>query len=141
MTAVIRIAVLGLVLAAAAAPMVAQVTPRMRPAGVTDSAISRGKALFYGAARCDRCHGLGGRGTPYGPDLADAIWWHGPGSYEWLVREVSHGIPSNLTVTGDPMPAAERMNLSEAEVRAVAAYVWAISHPAKPPLARAPEPS
>jgi mono/diheme cytochrome c family protein len=140
-TAVIRIALLGLVLGAAAAPIGAQVTPRMRPAGVTDSAISRGKTLFYGAARCVRCHGLGGRGTPYGPDLADAIWWHGPGSYEWLAREVSHGIPSNLTVTGDPMPAGERLNLTDAEVHAVAAYVWAISHPSKPPLAHAPEPS
>jgi len=140
-TAAIRIVLLGLILGAAATPVIAQATPRQRPTGVTDSAISRGKALFHGSARCDRCHGLGGRGTPYGPDLADAIWWHGPGSYDWLVREVSHGIPANLTVTGDPMPAGEQMNLSEAEVRAVAAYVWAISHPAKPPLARVPEPS
>jgi len=139
-TAAIRIVLLGLALCAAAAPMVAQVTPRERPTGVTDSAISQGKALFYGSARCDRCHGLGGRGTPYGPDLADAIWWHGPGSYEWLVREVSHGIPENLTVTGDPMPARGRTNMSDSEVRAVAAYVWAISHPAKPPLLRGPEP-
>jgi mono/diheme cytochrome c family protein len=132
---------LGLALSVVAGPITAQATPRLRPEGVTDSAISRGRALFYGSARCDRCHGLGGRGTPYGPDLADAIWWHGPGSYGWLVREVSHGIPENLTVTGDPMPARGRVNLSEAEVRAVAAYVWAISHPAKPPLSPAPEPN
>jgi mono/diheme cytochrome c family protein len=52
---------------------------------------------------------------------------------------VSHGIPSNLTVTGDPMPARGQVTMSEADVRAVAAYVWAISHPAKPPLSPAPE--
>jgi mono/diheme cytochrome c family protein len=138
-TRAIRSLALGLALGAVAAPLAAQVTPRARPAGVTDSAISWGKALFHGSARCDRCHGLGGRGSAYGPDLADAIWWHGPGSYEWLVREVSHGIPSNLTVTGDPMPARGQVTMSEADVRAVAAYVWAISHPAKPPLSPAPE--
>jgi mono/diheme cytochrome c family protein len=139
-TALVRTALLGLALSAWAGPMMAQVTPRVRPDGVTDSTISQGRALFHGSARCDRCHGLGGRGSPYGPDLADAIWWHGPGSYEWLVREVTHGIPENLTVTGDPMPAHGPAKMSDAEVRAVAAYVWAISHPAKPPLRPGPEP-
>lgn len=133
---------IGFALVAAAAMAsqgLAQVTPRMRPPGVTDSAISWGKALFHGSARCDRCHGLGGRGSPYGPDLADAVWWHGPGSYEWLVREVTHGIPANLTVTGDPMPAHGGVPMSEGDARAVAAYVWMISHPAKPPLRQMPE--
>lgn len=110
----------------------AQVMPRNRPAEVTDSAIAWGKALFEGSANCSRCHGAGGRGTEYGPDLADAIWWHGPGSYEWLVREVTHGIPENLTVTGEPMPARGWAPMHDADVRAVAAYVWSISHPPKP---------
>lgn len=110
----------------------AQVMPRNRPAEVTDSAIAWGKALFEGSANCSRCHGPGARGTEYGPDLADAIWWHGPGSYEWLVREVEHGIPENLTVTGEPMPARGRAPMHEADVRAVAAYVWSISHPPRP---------
>jgi mono/diheme cytochrome c family protein len=122
-----------------ALPLGAQVTPRARPAGVTDSAISWGKALFHGSARCDRCHGLGGRGTAYGPDLADGVWWHGPGSYDWLVREVAHGIPANLTVTGDPMPSRGAAPMSQVDVQAVAAYVWAISHPAQPPLRQMPE--
>jgi mono/diheme cytochrome c family protein len=116
---------------------VAQVTPRDRPAGVTDSAITWGEALFRGPANCSRCHGDRGRGTAYGPDLADAIWWHGPGSFEWLVREVTHGIPEQLTVTGGQMPARGWAPMNEADVQAVAAYVWAISHPPKPPL---PEP-
>lgn len=140
MTAPARVFWLWLVLGATTSPLLAQVTPRERPAGVTDSAISWGKALFHGSARCDRCHGRGARGSPYGPDLADAIWWHGPGSYEWLVREVTHGIPANLTVTGDPMPARGQVNMSDADVRAVAAYLWAVSHPPKPPLWPGPEP-
>lgn len=114
-------------------PAGAQVTPRDRPEGVTDSAIAWGEALFRGPANCSRCHGERGRGSGYGPDLADAIWWHGPGSFEWLVREVTHGIPENLTVTGGLMPARGWAPMNDADVRAVAAYVWAISHPPKPP--------
>jgi mono/diheme cytochrome c family protein len=113
-------------------PASGQVTPRDRPADVTDSAIAWGRALFEGGANCSRCHGRDGRGTAYGPDLADAIWWHGPGTYEWLVQEVTHGIPEQLTVTGDPMPARGFAPMPEADARAVAAYVWAISHPPKP---------
>jgi mono/diheme cytochrome c family protein len=109
------------------------VTPRDRPEGVTDSAITWGEALFRGPANCSRCHGDRGRGSEYGPDLADAVWWHGPGTFEWLVKEVTHGIPENLTVTGGRMPARGWAPMNEADVRAVAAYVWAISHPAKPP--------
>lgn len=133
----------GLVLAAAlglgATGLPAQATPRDRPAGVTDSAIQWGRALYRGPANCSACHGRQGRGTAYGPDLADAIWWHGPGSYEWLVREVAHGIPEQLTVTGQPMPARGEAPMNPDDVRAVAAYVWSISHPPKPPLPEPPE--
>ena len=121
-----------------ATPASGQVTPRERPAGVTDSAIAWGKALFQGSANCSRCHGKDARGTEYGPDLADVIWWHGPGTYEWLVREVTHGIPENLTVTGGIMPARGTAPMNELDTRAVAAYVWAISHPPKPPRPEAP---
>lgn len=122
---------------ALATPVSGQVTPRERPAGVTDSAIAWGKALFQGSANCSRCHGRDARGTEYGPDLADVIWWHGPGTYEWLVGEVTHGIPENLTVTSGIMPARGMAPMNELDTRAVAAYVWAISHPPKPPR---PEP-
>ncbi|HTS89088.1 MAG TPA: cytochrome c [Gemmatimonadales bacterium] len=124
-------------LLAVARPGAAQVNPA-RPPGVTDSSIAWGKLLFQGAANCSKCHGREGRGTAYGPDLADAVWWHGPGTYEWLVREVTHGIPEDFTVTGGRMPPKGWVPMNEQDVRAVAAYVWAISHPPKPPL---PEPS
>ena len=111
----------------------AQVPPPDRPEGVTDSAIAWGEALFRGPANCSRCHGDRGRGSGYGPDLADAIWWHGPGTFEWLVREITHGIPENLTVTGGRMPSRGWAPMNDADVRAVAAFVWSISHPPKPP--------
>lgn len=130
------VALLGTLLSAT--PALSQVTPRERPSGVTDSAITWGRALFQGSANCSRCHGKAGRGTAYGPDLADAIWWHGPGTYEWLVKEVGHGIPDNLTVTGQPMPSRGAVPMNELDTRAVAAYVWAISHPPKPPRREPP---
>jgi len=122
-----------LALGVGSARATAQAIPRERPSGVTDSAIAWGESLFRGPANCSRCHGDRGRGTGYGPDLADAIWWHGPGTFEWLVREVTHGIPEQLTVTGGLMPARGWAPMNEDDVRAVAAYVWAISHPPKPP--------
>jgi mono/diheme cytochrome c family protein len=121
-----------------ATPALSQVMPRERPVGVTDSAITWGRALFQGSANCSRCHGEAGRGSAYGPDLADAIWWHGPGTFEWLVKEVTHGIPDNLTATGTPMPARGAVPMNDVDIRAVAAYVWSISHPPRPPLREAP---
>jgi mono/diheme cytochrome c family protein len=111
----------------------AQVVPRQRPAEITDSAIAWGDALFHGSANCSRCHGAWGRGSEYGPALTDAIWLHGPGTFEWLVRAVNHGIPENWSVSGIPMPSRGAEPMPEGDVRAVAAYVWSISHPPEPP--------
>ena len=129
---------LTLLISGLAAPASAQGTSAIRPAGVTDSSIAWGKSLFQGPANCSRCHGERGRGSEFGPDLADATWWHGPGTYEWLVTEVTHGIPENLTLTGGKMPPRGWAPMNEADVRAVAAFVWANSHPPKPPMPQAP---
>ncbi len=62
--------VLGVLLAAL--PLAAQATPE-RPAGVTDSAITWGKALYHGSANCAACHGVEGRGTDEGPALTGGL--------------------------------------------------------------------
>jgi mono/diheme cytochrome c family protein len=136
-----RLLALSLLAAGVTAPVQAQGNRAIRPAGVTDSSIAWGESLFRGSANCSRCHGERGRGGEYGPDLADAVWWHGPGTFEWLVREVTHGIPENLTVTGGVMPPRGWAPMHEGDVRAVAAYVWAISHPPKPPPPEPPRPN
>ena len=104
-----------------------------RPAGVTDSAIARGESLFHGSASCSACHGDGGGGTEWGPNLTGALWLHGPGTYEWLIKQVIHGVPAAQSLSGDPMPMRGWMTMDDAEVQAVAAYVWSISHPPRPP--------
>jgi len=118
---------------ALAGPLAAQVRPEQRPAGVTDSAIAWGQALFHGPANCSGCHGDGGRGTEQGPNITGALWLHGPGTYESLIEWVKHGVPASRTYTGEAMPPVGGSPMNEQDVKAVAAYVWSISHPPQPP--------
>jgi mono/diheme cytochrome c family protein len=106
---------------------------QQRPPGVTDSAIAWGKALFHGSANCSACHGEGGRGTGYGPNITGALWLHGPGTYESLIEQVKHGVPASRSATGQAMPMRGWTTMSDDDVKAVAAYVWSISHPPQPP--------
>lgn len=128
------VALLTLLLCAAAAEASAQGTrPEVRPAGVTDSAIAWGRELFHGSANCAACHGDGGRGTDRGPNLTGALWLHGPGTYESLIAQVNHGVPAGRSYSGEAMPPRGMVPMPEDAVRAVAAYVWSISHPPQPP--------
>lgn len=124
----------------AAATAAAQVSPRPRPEGVTDSSIAWGEQLFHGSANCALCHGVAARGTEDGPALTGALWLHGPGTYEWLVEQIKLGISAHQTWTGLPMPMRGWSNMPDEDVRAVAAYVWAITHPPRP-LPSRPRPS
>ena len=138
---VLHSVVLAVVLGALlATPAAAQVSPRPRPESVTDSTIAWGRQLFHGSANCAACHGVEARGTDEGPALSGALWLHGPGTYEWLVEQIKRGIPAHRTWTGKPMPMRGWSNMPDADVRAVAAYVWAITHPPRP-LPSKPRPS
>jgi cbb3-type cytochrome c oxidase subunit III len=122
-----------LVLAVLAGPGKAQVRPPSRPPEVTDSAIAWGKALFHGSANCAACHGQGARGSDNGPPLTGALWLHGPGTYEWLIEQVKHGVPADKSFTGEAMPMRGWTPMYDEDVKAVAAYVWSVSHPPQPP--------
>jgi len=113
--------------AAAARPVAAQRAPR--PAGVTDSTIAWGRRLFNGSANCAACHGVDAAGTDDGPALTGALWLHGPGTYDWLIQQIEAGIPAHETWTGQPMPMRWWTNMPDEDVRAVAGYVWSITHP------------
>jgi mono/diheme cytochrome c family protein len=115
-------------------------TPVPRPPGVTDSAIAWGKALFHGSANCAACHGAEARGTDDAPPLTGALWLHGPGTYDWLVEQIKSGIPAHKTLSGKPMPMRGWSGMPDSDVRAVAAYVWSITHPPRPGKSR-PQPT
>jgi mono/diheme cytochrome c family protein len=100
---------------------------------VSDSAVARGREVFHGSANCSACHGVEGAGTDEGPPLTGALWLHGPGTYEWLAEQIRLGIPAHHTLSGHAMPMRGWSMMSDDDVRAVAAYVWSITHPPRPP--------
>ena len=106
--------------------LVGQERAVVRPAGVTDSSIAVGRELFNGMAGCSGCHGQGGTGTPAGPDLTDSAWLHGDGSYEMIVKVVTHGVTRYESSKGRPMPMRGWVPIDDGEIRAVAAYVWSL---------------
>lgn len=114
----------------------AQTNPEPRPPGVNDSSITRGRSLFHGSANCAACHGDEARGTDEGPPLTGGLWLHGPGTYGWLVEQIKRGIPAHHTLSGKPMPMRGWANMPDEDVRAVAAYIWSITHPPRQPITR-----
>jgi mono/diheme cytochrome c family protein len=111
-----------------AGPLHAQ-QPDSLPAGVTPATITDGKAVFEGPGLCTACHGPQAKGVRgLGPDLTDAEWLHSDGSYEALIDQITTGVPADESTTGLLMPPKGGTALSKEQVRAVAAYVWSLSH-------------
>lgn len=109
-----------------AAPAAAQAVPDSLPEGVTAAMVKQGHDLFLGAGLCLACHGVDAKGA-IGPDLTDTVWIHHHGSYLELVAQITRGIPDSESVSGSIMPPRGGSSLTDAEVRAVAAYVWTLS--------------
>jgi hypothetical protein len=62
-----------------------------------------------------------------GPDLRDATWLHGDGSFRSILRVIREGVAApKASPIG--MPSFEG-RLSAAQVYRVAAYVFSLSHP------------
>lgn len=99
------------------------------PEGVTRAMITEGESLFKGPGICTACHGADGKGVPgLGANLTDDEWLHSDGSYEGILNTVTHGVTSDESSSGTVMPAKGGSQLTDAQVRAVAAYVWSLSH-------------
>lgn len=99
------------------------------PTGVTADMIAQGKTLFDGPGICTACHGTDAKGVKgLGPNLTDAEWLHDDGSYAAIRAAVEKGVPANLSKTGMVMPPRGGSQLTDEQVKAVAAYVWRLSH-------------
>jgi mono/diheme cytochrome c family protein len=102
---------------------------------ITPGLIALGDSVFHGkvaGGMCFGCHGVDGKGTPgLAPDLTSGKWLHGDGSYGYIIRIVQVGVPKPK-VAAAPMPPMGGSKLGLAEVRAVAAYVFSLSHPKAP---------
>jgi mono/diheme cytochrome c family protein len=96
------------------------------PAGVTQEMITRGKAIFSGPGVCFACHGMAGEGIS-GPALTDSVWIHSRGEYDKIVQLILSGVDAKASKTGVVMPPRGGSAISDADVRAVAAYVWSLA--------------
>jgi glucose/arabinose dehydrogenase/mono/diheme cytochrome c family protein len=98
-------------------------------AGVTAKTIALGDSVYHGAAggaTCVGCHGSDAKGTPLAPDLTDKEWLWSDGSLPAIEQTIARGVPAPKQHTG-VMPPMGGASLSKPQLRAVAAYVYALS--------------
>jgi mono/diheme cytochrome c family protein len=101
-------------------------------ASITPQLIARGDSVFHGAT-CTDCHGRNAKGTPHGPDLTSGTFAQTDGSYDAIVRVITTGVPEDKITDPtfpEPMPARGGVKppLTDDQIRAVAAYVYSLSH-------------
>jgi mono/diheme cytochrome c family protein len=122
----VRVRVLAIVAFAWASPLLAQRADSL-PVGVTAAMIADGQKIYAGPGLCSACHGPQAKGiNGLGPNLTDAEWLHSDGTYEALVAQVTTGVPASKSKGGVAMPPKGGSALTEAQIRAVAAYVWSL---------------
>jgi mono/diheme cytochrome c family protein len=100
---------------------------------IPPAVIAEGKAIFEGkgGTLCVTCHGKNARGMPgLGPDLTDAQWLHGDGGMAFLQQLIKDGVmkPKQSAAVMPPNGGAA---LKPEQLRAVAAYVYSLSHRAE----------
>lgn len=96
------------------------------PPGVTEQMVQEGSRVYHGPGLCYTCHGPNGAGTPLGPALDDQVWLHIGGEYGEILDIIRSGVPQPLQYPA-PMPPMGGANLSDVQLRAVAAYTFALS--------------
>jgi glucose/arabinose dehydrogenase len=104
--------------------------PTPLPDGFTTEQVALGRRIYQGEIRdgtCSGCHGSDGRGSSAGPSLRGPAWTWADGSVPSFARVITAGVPEPGP-TGGVMPPGGGVDLTEAEVQAVAAYVWTLGH-------------
>jgi len=124
MRRLIRLTVLLIVLTGLGA---AGAAAQSLPEGVTQAMVDKGKEIYAKQGLCFACHGQEGKGL-VGPSLADDVWLHSKGSFEDIVTQIVKGVPKEESKSGVPMPPKGGSSITDEEVRAVAAYVYSLSH-------------
>jgi glucose/arabinose dehydrogenase/mono/diheme cytochrome c family protein len=100
--------------------------------GVTPAMIALGDSVYHGqviGATCVGCHGTNAEGTPLAPDLTDSKWIWGDGSLASITKTIREGVPAPKQHTG-VMPPMGGAQLTPAQLAAVGAYVYSLSHSA-----------
>ena len=101
------------------------------PSGVTTAMVTMGDSLFH-ASSCVRCHGPDAKGRQNGPDLTSGHFMHLPtGSYDEIVKIITNGVPADSIKDPShrlPMRARGGGSLTDDQIKAIAAYVYKLSH-------------
>ena len=104
------------------------------PPGATPEMIALGDRIYHGqvgGAACTGCHGDSGQGSPLGPDITGKKWLWSDGSLAGIAKTITDGV-SEPKEYRSPMPPLGGAQLTPEQVRALAAYVWSISHRSSP---------
>ncbi|HMV31050.1 MAG: c-type cytochrome [Gemmatimonadales bacterium] len=124
MKTIIRAAMaLGVLALVGSAPAAAQAIPQ----GATKEMVAKGNEIYHKQGLCYACHGQDAKGL-VGPNLTDDVWLHSKGTYEDIVKQVTTGVTKEQSKSGVPMPAKGGSSISDEDVKAVAAYVYSLSH-------------
>jgi glucose/arabinose dehydrogenase/cytochrome c5 len=99
------------------------------PPGATAAQVARGQEVFK-TGSCAGCHGQDATGAAVGPplDTGSPIWTDG--SLAEITEIIAKGVPQPKQYRA-PMPAMGGAPLSDDDLAAVAAYVWAVGHKPK----------
>jgi len=108
-----------------AAPAAATPTPGQLPEGVTQDMVAQGQQIFTSTGQCYTCHGPDAKGTQLAPNLTDSEWLNISGKYDEIVHTVHTGVPQPKQHPA-PMPAMGGAQLTDEQVKDVAAYVWSL---------------
>ena len=108
--------------------------PARQDAEPTPAQLALGDSVFHGrtgGALCYVCHGPNGKGVNgLGPNLTDKEWLNIDGTVASIEKVVTDGVAKPRKMPA-PMPPKGGGQLSESQVKAVAAYVYSLSHPVK----------
>ena len=99
------------------------------PAGATREQVLLGSRIFWGEASggtCSGCHGSDGKGSTVGPNLTSGEWSWGDGSWPAIANTIDKGVLQPKHADG-AMPPRGGAPLSDSDVKAVAAFVWALA--------------
>jgi mono/diheme cytochrome c family protein len=96
------------------------------PEGVTAEMVAQGEQIYGGPGTCFACHGPKGAGTPLAPALNDANWLHIDGSIDAIAGIITAGVPTPKQHPA-PMPPRGGSQITDDQVRQVAAYLYTIS--------------
>lgn len=107
-------------------------TAETLPDSVTAERILVGSNLYHSGS-CMACHAIGGRGSGRrAPDLSDVEWLHSEGDFDGIFDTIFWGVTKDefKAVTPRPFEMHPRggMTIDREQVKALAAYVWTISH-------------